>query len=158
MTMPTTLNVLLVDDDPADCERLVEEVCRAGFEPVWIRVADQSGFRANVSAIVDVVLACSPLSGFCAWEALECLAQLELDIPVIVVANSVTDEDALKTIKKGAADLLNTNRLTRLGTAITRALEDRRRREIKRAADTALLENQRRLELVTTAADIGIWS
>ena len=42
--MTTPLNVLIVEDRPADAALMVHELRRAGFDPVWRRVETEEDY------------------------------------------------------------------------------------------------------------------
>jgi DNA-binding NtrC family response regulator len=74
------------------------------------------------------------LPQFDAKQALLLLKQRGWDIPLIIVTGSISEEVAVTRMKKGAADYLLKDRLTRLGSAVVHALEEKRLREVDRRA------------------------
>jgi len=54
--MTPTLNILIVEDNPADAELLVRELRRAGIEPVWQRVETESDYLARLHDRIDLVI------------------------------------------------------------------------------------------------------
>ncbi|HZA54109.1 MAG TPA: GAF domain-containing protein [Candidatus Udaeobacter sp.] len=136
--MSTPLRVLIVEDRPADAELMVYELTRAGFEPKVKRVETEAEYLAELAAAPDVILADHMLPQFGASHALELLKESGLDIPFIVVTGTISEEAAVERIKQGAADYILKDRMTRLGEAVKRSLEETRLREAKQQADAAL--------------------
>src|SRR5207302_9429870 len=90
--MATPLRVLMLEDRPADAELLLSELRRAGFAPLWERVATEVDYRAHLHAGLDVILADYALPQFDAVRALQIMKERGLDLPFIVVSGTISDE------------------------------------------------------------------
>ncbi len=136
------VRVLLVEDSPADAELLLHALRAGGFEPESERVFREADFRAALSRrpLPDVILADYTMPSFSGLGALRILRELGLDVPFLVVTGTIGEELAVECMREGAADYLLKDRLTRLGPAVGRALEEHGLRESKRAAEEALRE------------------
>ncbi|MFI5180384.1 MAG: PAS domain S-box protein [Thermoanaerobaculia bacterium] len=132
------LRVLILEDRPADVDLMLHELRRHGFEVECSRADTESDFLAGLERSPDVILADYTLPQFDALRALAFLQMRNLDIPVIVVTGSVSEEVAVECIKRGAVDYLLKDRLARLGGAVDRALEERRLRDERRRAEQEL--------------------
>ena len=122
------LDVLLLEDSPMDAE-LLEARLRGGDLPVTLtRVATREAFTEALDRPWDAIIADFRLPGFDALEALDLVAERELDVPVIVVTGAVGEEVAVECMKRGAVDYLLKDRLTRLPGALEQAIEQRRLR------------------------------
>lgn len=141
--VPTPLRVLILEDQPADAELTLHELRRADFEPEWVRVETEQDFLAHLDPALDLILADYTLPQFDAARALHRLQESGLDTPFIVVSGSVGEEVIVECMRQGAADYLLKDRLSRLGLAVRRALEEHRLREEKRRADGVLQESVR---------------
>ncbi len=146
MSLP--LHVLIVEDQPADAELMVRALGSAGFAPAWQRVENAMEYRTQLSEGLDVILADYRLPQFSALNALQELKDREIDVPFIVVTGSISEEVAVECMKQGAADYLLKDRLTRLGPAVTRALEQKQLRDEKRRADDAIKASLREKEVL----------
>ncbi len=134
------LNVLVLEDSPADAELLIIELATAGFDPTWTRVDDEAGFRAALLDGPDIVLADYHLPQFDAVSALAVAVELASDIPVIVVSGMMSEETCVECLRLGAVDYLLKDRLTRLGAAVRRALEFGEREAARRQAERTAQE------------------
>lgn len=153
--MSVSLNVLVLEDRSDDAELMVHELHRAGFDPEWERVETESDYLAHLDPELDVILADYTLPQFDALRALHLLQAQDLDVPLIVVAGSVSEEVAVACMKEGAADYLLKDRLARLGEAVRHALNERRLRQEKRQAQAALRRSEERFRrLAENAPDI----
>ncbi|MCJ7685355.1 MAG: PAS domain S-box protein, partial [Desulfobacteraceae bacterium] len=153
--MGTPLNVLILEDNPADAELMVNELRNAGFDPNWHRVETEDGFRQHLEPALDIILADYKLPQFTGLQALEILADTDLDIPVIVVTGMI-EETALKCMRRGAIDYLLKDRLGRLGPAVSKALEERRVREDRNDAIEAIRASEQRYRGLAETALAGI--
>ena len=121
---------------------------RAGFAPSWTLVDTEAAYAAALSPQLDLILADNSLPRFNALRAADLLRESGLDVPLIVVSGTIGEEAAVALLKRGVADYLLKDRLSRLGAAVDRALEARRLRREKERADNELRERLDRLEAV----------
>ena len=140
--MSSTLNVLILEDRPADAELMLHELRRAGFDPVWERVDTEADYLSRLDPALDVILADYSLPQFDGVRALQLMQERGLDIPFIIVSGTIGEDVAVAAMKQGAADYLLKDRLARLGPAVAHALEQKRLRDEKQKADEALRESE----------------
>jgi signal transduction histidine kinase/FixJ family two-component response regulator/putative methionine-R-sulfoxide reductase with GAF domain len=143
--MPTPLRVLIAEDRPTDAELMVYELSRSGFELKWKRVETEAEYLTELATVPDVILADHTLPQFNAPRALDLLKETGLDIPLIVVTGSISEEVAVERIKQGAADYILKDRMTRLGAAVKRALEEKKLRDERRKAEELIHRNLERI-------------
>jgi signal transduction histidine kinase len=143
--MATPLHVLIAEDRPADAELMVYELSRSGFEPKWTRVETEEDYLKELQSAPDVILADHTLPNFDAPRALRLLKDTGLDVPLIMVTGSISEEVAVERIKQGASDYILKDRMTRLGPAVKRALVEKTLRDEKRKADDLIRRNLERI-------------
>ena len=140
------LNVLLVEDNPADAELVLHELRRGGFDVVDKIVETADGFRRQVRQITpDLVLADYNVEKWRSIEALDILRLEGLDIPLILVSNTLGEVVAVECIKQGASDYVLKDSLARLPECVRRALEETRIRKENRLAHEELREKAEKL-------------
>jgi PAS domain S-box-containing protein len=133
--MTTPLRVLILEDRPADAKLMLHELRRAGYDVDWQRVETEAEYRAHLDPAIDVILADGVVPGFDASHALKLVQDRELNIPLIVVTGSLSEEKATELMRLGAADYLLKDRLTRLGQAVTQTLHKRQLFRAKHQAE-----------------------
>jgi signal transduction histidine kinase len=133
--MPDPISVLVVEDEAADFELVVRGLQRAGINAQCRRVDNEAEYRGELHARPDIVLSDYVLPAFSALRALQLLDESGLDIPLIVLTGTVSEEIVVESMKQGAADYLLKDRMTRLGPAVRRAMQERKLRAEKRRAD-----------------------
>jgi PAS domain S-box-containing protein len=126
--LTTPLQVLVLGDQIDDVERMLEELCRVGFEPDLQRVETEADFLICLDQKLDLILSDQSASPLGPATALRLLRERDQYIPLIVIADIVCEEEIVACIRQGAADYLVKERLGRLGPAAKRALEENRRR------------------------------
>jgi len=60
---------------------------------------------------------------------LEVIRQLDADVPFILVSGTIGEDIAVTAMRRGASDYLMKDRLSRLGSAVSHALEESRLRK-----------------------------
>jgi two-component system NtrC family sensor kinase len=143
------LTVLVVEDEPMDFEVVVRVLQRSGLDARCRRVDNEEDYRVQLQAQPDIILSDYVLPQFSALGALEVLKESGLDIPLIVLTGTVSEETVVESMKRGAADYLLKDRMMRLGSAVRRAIEERDLRAEKRLAD----ENALRSRVLREAAE-----
>jgi PAS domain S-box-containing protein len=154
---PSQINVLLVEDSPNDAELIGEALRRAGLNPTLKHVETEEAFLAALSVDLDVILADFDVPNFGAVRALDLLKAANVDVPLIVVSGSIGEETAVRILQRGAADYLLKDRLTRLGQAIKRAMDERASRRQQRLIEEALDAAEARMRFALEAARVGVW-
>lgn len=132
------LRVLVLEDRPVDAELILYEMKRSGYDCIGKRVDTQEDYLQALLEIPDIILADYSLPQFTALQALRLLQENGLDIPFIVVTGTISEEAAVETMILGAADYLLKDRLSRLGQAVQRALQQKALRDEKRKSEHAL--------------------
>jgi PAS domain S-box-containing protein len=138
MSSSAPLRVLVLEDRPADAELILYELKRSGYQFISQRVDTQVDYLRAIEEIPDIILADYSLPQFTAMQALHLLQERGLDVPFIVVTGTISEEAAVDTMKQGAADYLLKDRLSRLGQAVERALQQKLLRDEKRSSEQAL--------------------
>jgi PAS domain S-box-containing protein len=146
------IRVLLLEDSDIDAELLVGHLDKADLSCRLERVSNRRGFVDGLGrADIDIILADYSLPDFDGLSALTIARELTPDIPFIFVSGVVGEEFATNAIKRGATDYVLKRNLSRLPTAVERALSEARERVNRRRAE----EEVRRLN-ATLAEQIEI--
>jgi len=148
------IRVLILDDTPADTERMVRELRDAGFTPSWERVDTEEDFLTQLAFAPDLILADYALPRCHGLRALRILRRFGLAIPCILVSGPVGEETAVSCLHEGATDYILKDHLERLGEAVTRALEQKRLDDEKQVA----LAARARLAAIVDSSDDAIIS
>ncbi len=136
MTEP--LRVLIIEDRPSDAELMILRLEDEGFSTEAVRVQTGPDYLAALDSSWDVILSDWSLPRFSGLQALHLLHETGLDIPFVIVSGSVGEEAAIDALHEGADDYVLKDRLARLGPAVRRALETKRRRDEQRRTDAQL--------------------
>ena len=96
------------------------------------------------------MLADYTLPQFDALSALNILREAGRSTPFIIVTGSIAEETAVAILKQGADDFLLKDRLTRLGPAVSSALQQQRLRDERRRAQQLLIEREERYRRLIT--------
>jgi PAS domain S-box-containing protein len=146
------MRVVIVEDNEDDAELMLSELRRAGFEPDWQRVKTEASLLASLNSEPQLILSAYALPQFSGLRALQLLKQRGLEIPFIFVSAEAGEETAVAAMREGAADYVLKDRLGRLGEAVQRVLEEKRRRDERKESD----ELARELVNIVHSAHDGI--
>jgi diguanylate cyclase (GGDEF)-like protein len=136
MTVLRPLRLLLIEDSDLDAAHLLLELKRGGFNPEVTRVETRDALQdALFEKTFDAIISDYHLPRFSAPEALDIVRMSRLDVPFIVVSGAIGEETAAELMRAGAHDYLLKHRLTRLGVAVERELEQAAARRAKRHAE-----------------------
>jgi diguanylate cyclase (GGDEF)-like protein len=136
--METNLNLLLLEDSPADAELMIEALRESGFDATVRRVDSKDAYLRELEQPPDFILSDFSMPQFTAQDALKLMKERGLDLPFIIVSGCMGEDMAVECMKAGASDYLLKDRLARLGHAVTQALERKRLVEEKRQAEQRL--------------------
>jgi len=139
------LRLLTLDDSMDFVTALLSEVRTQGYEPVH-RHADttEAMDEAFHQGSWDVVIADYSMPHFRAAAALELKRKRSLDVPVIVMSETLGREVALAALRAGAQDYLLKSQLPWIGIVIERALREACERQRRRKAEEALRQGASR--------------
>src|SRR5215211_6317959 len=117
--MDQKLNILLLEDVSSDAALVVHELSRSGLHFSWQRVDTREEFLEELSRFAPhVILADYSLPQFTAIDALRLLKERGVDVPLILVTGSNSDEVAVECLREGADDYILKEALRRLPTAV----------------------------------------
>jgi len=134
--MDTPLRVLLVEDSEADARLIVLELQQSGYDPKVERFYTPETFRAALTRKHwDIVIADYFMPLFDGLDALAMVKESGLDLPFIIVSGVIGEDVAVTAMKSGAHDYVMKDRLTRLGPAVQRALQEAEGRRARRRAE-----------------------
>ena len=155
--MTKQLQVLMLEDEPADAEFAERELRKAGIVFAARRVDTHDGFVAALADFnPDIILADYKLPGFDGLTALRLAREMAPQIPFVFVSGAMGEEFAIETLHQGAADYVLKDRLAKLVPAVNRALLDAEERRRRKEAEEALRESEERFRNMAESAQDGI--
>jgi len=141
------LRILNLEDSRDDCELIHRSLLREGIECDLVRVETGEDFAAAVRrGGFDLILADYSLPSFDGLSALKMAKETCPEVPFIFVSGAIGEEVAIETLKQGATDYVLKDRLSRLTTAIRRALLEVEEQTRLRQAEKELEGYRKHLE------------
>jgi len=142
----------MVEDSALDAELITAQLRRAGLPFTFERTWSHDGLvQALADGNVDVILADHVLPGFDGDAALALASELAPDTPFIFVSGTLSEELAVKALKRGARDYVVKSRLQRLPDAVVRAIQESEERRRLLQVEAELHDSHQRLKLITDA-------
>ena len=151
--MPSTLNLLVIEDNADDLALIERELSRQGLRASCTQASHPDEIdKALRSAAWDAVLVDYHVPGVGFPELIAALAARLPDVPVILVSGGVGEEQAVDLLKSGITDFVLKNRLARVVPALQRALAEAAERHARRLAERKLRESESRLSAFLESA------
>jgi two-component system sensor histidine kinase UhpB len=145
----SVLRLLLVADTEAESQRWLDALAPTACQSQ--RVNSGTALRAALQGGTwDAVLAAFKLSRFSAAGALRGLAELHLDIPLIVLCEPDQAAAAFPLMAGAARDVVSSDQLARLPAVLARETAEARRHADHRAALSMLDESEARLRALAS--------
>ena len=150
---PKALRILILEDMETDAELMKYELDSAGIRFVARRVETREDFIRELADFrPDLILADYSLPSFDGMSALMIAHRQKPDLPFIFVSGAMGEERAIESLKEGATDYILKDRLSRLPSAILRALSEMQARSERAAAEETLRKAHE--ELTTINRDL----
>ncbi|RMG02217.1 MAG: response regulator [Planctomycetota bacterium] len=140
------VRVLYLEDDPFDVELVVETLTAEGIE-LDLTVVDvpDDYLQALHARRYDLILVDYSLPGYDGKAALRAAVEAQPDVPVILISGAIGEDLAIDAVKSGATDYVLKQRISRLGPAVRRALQEAEEARRRTAAERSLSEISARL-------------
>jgi len=137
--MPQSLRILHLEDDPMDAELVMMALSAQGLKCEVQVVSRREEFGSALDrGGIDLVLADFALPAFDGMSALAIVRQKYPDLPFVFVSGKLGEEAAIESLKSGATDYVLKSRLSRLGPAVQRALNEATERSKQRLTEKEL--------------------
>ncbi|MDB6037416.1 MAG: sensor protein, partial [Verrucomicrobiales bacterium] len=112
---------------------------------------------ALIEGTWDLVISDYVLPRFTGMEALRILQEADLSLPFVIISGKIGEDVAVEALKAGASDYLLKDRLTRLGPAIERALEEHAQYRRRQQSEQALRESEERYRRLVESSPEAIF-
>ena len=138
--MKLKLQLVMVEDSETDAELVARNLAKAGLNVDIHRVQTELDFVQALQTVgPDLILSDFSLPQFDGLRALDVAVAQAPETPFIFVSGTIGEERAIDALRRGATDYVLKSNLSRLGSAVERAL-----REVSLKAARAKSEQQRR--------------
>ncbi len=137
--MKSPLQILSLEDDPADADLILATLAQANIKCEAVQVETELAFLdALERGGFDLILSDHSLPTFDGLSALKIALGKAPDVPFIFVSGSMGEDLAIELIKSGATDYVLKNRLSRLAPAVRRAIAEAEERAARQEAERRL--------------------
>jgi diguanylate cyclase (GGDEF)-like protein/PAS domain S-box-containing protein len=120
--MGKSLRVVVVGDSQSDALRVVADVEQCGYEPSFSLVSSEAALAGALHEGCDIVVAWRATPSLPLEQVLQAARAAGPGLPVIVYADSFTEEEIVDFVRAGAADCLRRGDLARLKPSLEREL------------------------------------
>jgi len=137
------MHILLLEDNLCDRQLLEKTLMNEGLVCQITHAKSKEEFQAALEqAKYDLIISDFTLPAYSGIAALTASRELQPDTPFIFVSETIGEEQAVESLKSGAADYVLKERLNGLGQAVRRALrEAKERKERHQAAEQVRVQS-----------------
>jgi len=151
------LKVLLLEDYSLDAKLMTKAISTEHPNWEFLHVKDKAGFEdALVNELPDIILSDYSLPQYTGMQAFLTVKELGLEIPFILVTGELPEDEAVSCIKEGVDDYVIKSSLTRLNTAIDKALSKRKEEFQRRKIALELQNSEAQLRTIFNKAGVAI--
>ncbi len=154
--MDALIHILHLEDDPIDVRlvqaRLEEHNLSCRITRVQTEEEFDDGLRQNR---LDIILADYRLPMYDGMSALQLAKELRPDVPFVFVSGTMGEEAAIEALTQGATDYVLKQKMSRLGPAIDRAVQESRDRRDRKLAEEALAQSEVKMRCILDSVDEG---
>src|SRR5258708_27531672 len=148
--MPASLRILHLEDDPEDTLILRECLADAGITGEFERVETREQFLAKLKLNShDLVFADVLVPKFDGLQALSLYKESGGQAPFIFISGQANEDFLVESLRRGAADYVSKNNLSRLPQVVQRALREAEQAVALNAADTEREQMMERLQALS---------
>jgi diguanylate cyclase (GGDEF)-like protein len=148
--MNTKLQVVIVEDSVTDAELVARQFAKAGLDVVLHRVQTESAFVTALREVrPDLILSDFSLPQFDGLQALDLALLHAPETPFIYVSGTIGEERAIDALRRGATDYVLKTNLSRLPSAVERALREASLKAAKAKSEQQRHEQEVRLQRLT---------
>lgn len=152
------IRLLILEDMDTDAELIKIVLKRSGLNFDAVVVQDKVGFLEVLeTGSFDAILADNSLPQFNAVDALEILKNKSIEIPIILVTGSTSEEFAVKMMREGVSDYILKDRLQRLPNALLFAIDKFKLERERKKHLEELMANESLLKETARMASFGSW-
>lgn len=135
------LRILHLEDDPADADLVQSLLKSEGIACVFQQVQTQAEFETALEqAGFDLIISDFTLPSFSGRAALEMARENCPGVPFIFVSGTIGEEFAVDALKEGAVDYVLKDRISRLPSAVRRAMREAEQRSARKEAERQIRE------------------
>jgi PAS domain S-box-containing protein len=155
--MKKTIDILLLEDDPADAKLIQVKIEEAdlAFRTTCVRTREEFDDALRLGRC-DIILADYRLPKYDGMSALRLAQERCPEIPFIFVSGTMGEEVAIEALTQGATDYVLKHNLARLPAAVMRALTEAQTRLERKQAQEALQRSNEMLRAIIEAAPVAI--
>ena len=155
--MKNEIRVLMLEDVATDAALVERDLRKAGIAFSSKRVETREAFLKELGDFCPgIILADYHLPSFDGMAALEIARERCPEVPFLFVSGAIGEERAIEAVKKKATDYVLKDRLSRLATAVRRALGEAEERAGRKQAEESLqVSEEKYSDLVENANDAG---
>ena len=128
--MAAAIRALFLEDNEDDALIIARTIIKAGYDLSYLIISSSEKLRAELAGGEwDIIISDFAMPHFTGLDALHILDELKLDIPLIMVSGTITEEEAVSSLRAGAKDFIIKGNNSRLIPAIERELNEARIRK-----------------------------
>ena len=145
-----------MEDSEDDALLEIRELKKGGYDPEYERVETATAMKKSLKEKQwDIILCDYKLPKLSGEQAIALLKEINIDIPLIIVSGTISEETAVECMRLGSRDYIMKNNLSRLCPAVARELEEADSRSKRKQAEEKLRQSEERYRTILDEMEDG---
>jgi DNA-binding response OmpR family regulator len=144
-----SISILYLEDDELDVDIIRMTIAEGNFKFNLTHVKSKYEFKTALRTMnYDVVIADHNLPDIDSFGVLSIVNDINSNIPIIILAGSLDEEEAIKTLKYGASDYIDKEKLYKLLPSIVKVIDDANRSKKEKLNQEEIKRSEERLTTI----------
>ena len=144
-----SISILYLEDDELDVDIIRMTIAEGNFKFNLTHVKNKYEFKTALRTMnYDIVIADHHLPDIDSFGVLSIINDINISIPVIILASSLDEEEVIKTLKYGASDYIYKEKLYKLLPSIVKVIDDAKRKKKEKLNQEELKRSEERLTTI----------
>ncbi|MBN2790317.1 MAG: PAS domain S-box protein [Candidatus Delongbacteria bacterium] len=144
-----TISILYLEDDDLDVDIIRMTIAEGNFKFNLTHVKNKYEFKTALRTMnYDVIIADNNLPDMDSYDILSMINESNSNIPLIILAGVLDEEDAIKILKYGASDYIHKEKLYKLLPSIVKVIDESHKTKKEKIIQEEIRQSEENLSTI----------